>query len=135
MAKGVDYMKYIKDTDYDYIKNKYHDTKKPFDPFCVYIRRDDIFDESTGMDPDKIKEGILNQDSELESLPHTIRKAKAFTYVLKNTRISCDCRDIFPAINMIDRPLSPTIISKWRKEVFSGILPEIGKKMANYEEN
>ena len=36
-------MKYIKDRDYEYIKNKYHDTSKSFNPFDRYIRHDEIF--------------------------------------------------------------------------------------------
>lgn len=46
---------------------------------------------------------------------------------MKNTRISCDNRDIFPAVNSVDRPVS-SVINKWKKEVFYSIIPEIGKK-------
>jgi len=121
-------MKYIKEQDYEYIINKYHDSNKPFDGHKRFVRRDEIFAPETGMDGEMIKEGILRQDEALKDLPHPIRKARAFAYVLKNTRISCDPRDIFPAINMIDRPLNDTLINRWKKEVFEEILPEIGEK-------
>ncbi len=127
-------MEYIKKADYDYIMNKYHDSTKPFDSFARFIRRDEIFAEETGMDGEKIKEEILRRDEKISHLPHPVRKAMAFAFVLENTKISCDSRDIFPAINMIDRPLNSTIIQKWRKEVFGEIIPETEKKRAFLEE-
>ena len=81
-------MKYIREEDYEYIINKYHDTSKPFNSFERFIRRDEIFSPQTGMDGDKIKEGILERDKLFSALPHPIRKARALEYVLKNTRIS-----------------------------------------------
>ena len=127
-------MEYIKETDYQYITNKYHDTTKPFDSFRRFIRRDEIFAEETGMDGEAIKEGILTQDKALTHLSHPVRKAMAVAYVLKHTRISCDNRDRFPAINMIDRPIDHTLIKLWRKEVFGEIIPETEQKRAFFEE-
>ena len=127
-------MKYIKDADYEYILNKYHDTTKPYDGLGDRFKRyDDIFDLSTGMDGEEIKKNILINDEKMEALPHPIRKAYAFEYVLKNTRISCDSRDIFPAINMIDRPLNNTVVKKWYNEVFNDLIPETEKKRSHYE--
>mgnify|MGYP006049895775 FL=1 len=121
-------MEYIKDVDYEYISNKYHDASKPFNSFARFIRRDEIFSVETGMDGDKIKENILLEDKKIEHLPHPIRKAKAFAFILANTRISCDNRDRFPAINAIDRPLNATLIAKWNNEVFGEHIPEVGKR-------
>ena len=121
-------MEYIKDVDYEYISNKYHDASKPFNSFARFIRRDEIFSVETGMDGDKIKENILLEDKKIEHLPHPIRKAKAFAFILANTRISCDNRDRFPAINAIDRPLNATLIAKWNNEVFGERIPEVGKR-------
>ena len=118
-------MEYIKQSDYDYIINKYHDTSRPFDPFKRFIRHDAIFAPETGMDGDTIKEGILREDEKHRTLPHPVRKAKALTYILQNTRISCDSRDRFPAINTIDRPLNATLIAKWKQEIFSETIPEV----------
>ena len=126
-------MKYIHSPDYHYIMNKYHDSSKPFDGYSRFIRRDEIFSDETGMDGQKIKEEVLRRDEEMCDLPHVVRKARAFAFVLENTKISCDNRDPFPAINMIDRPLDATIVQRWRREVFHGIIPETEKKRAYFE--
>ena len=118
-------MEYIAQKDYEYIINKYHDTSKPFDPFSRFIRRDEIFSTDTGMDPEAIINGIWENDHFYIDMPHPIRKARAFEYVLKNTRISCDARDIFPAINMVDRPLAKTLIGQWRREIFEETIPKV----------
>lgn len=128
-------MEYIKNRDYDYIMNKYHDQSKPFNPHRRFIRRDEIFDEATGMDAEAIVAGILEQDARLGELPHPVRKANAFVHVLKNTRISCDQRDVFPGINMVDRPLNRTVIAQWKKEVFGTIIPEVEQKRAYMLDN
>lgn len=117
-------MKYIRDCDYEYIKNKYHDTAKDWDGHQRFCRNDALFLPESGMDPEEILSGILKNDEQYATFAHPIRKARALEFVLKNTRISCDQRDIFPAINMIDRPLSQTIIQAWRREVFAEIIPE-----------
>lgn len=121
-------MQYIRDCDYEYIRNKYHDASKPFDTFQRFIRRDEIFASETGMEGDAIIAGIVEEDAKITHLPHPVRKAKALAYVLANTRIACDRRDIFPAINMIDRPLNKTLIQAWRDEVFTQIIPEVGRR-------
>ncbi len=128
-------MEYINKSDYDYIINKYHDASKPFDSFARFIRRDEIFSDETGMDAEKVKEEILRRDKEISHLPHSVRKAKAFAYVLENTKISCDSHDRFPAINMIDRPLNSTLMKLWRSEVCREIIPETEKKRAYLEES
>ena len=83
-------MKYIHSPDYHYIMNKYHDSSKPFDAYSRFIRRDEIFSDETGMDGQKIKEEVLRRDEEMCDLPHVVRKARAFAFVLENTKISCD---------------------------------------------
>ncbi len=128
-------MKYITQENYDYIKNKYHDASKPWDGMSRFIRRDELFDPATGMDADDICKGILVQDEELKHLSHPVRKARALSYVLENTRISCDPRDFFPAINACDRPLQKTLINNWKSEVFDEIIPEIGKKRLELEKS
>ncbi len=126
-------MEYIKNSDYEYIMNKYHDQSKPFNSFQRFMRRDEIFSDETGIDGEKIKENILLNDKEISDLPHSIRKAKAFSYILENTKISCDMHDRFPAINMIDRPLNSTLINLWSHEVFCEIIPETGEKRNYFE--
>ena len=121
-------MEYINNESYEYISNKYHDSSKPFDGHIRFIRRDEIFSTETGMNGEDIKKEILLRDETISHLPHPIRKAKALSFVLENTKIACDSRDIFPAINMIDRPLNSTIVQKWRSEVFSHLIPETEKR-------
>ncbi|MBQ3124651.1 MAG: hypothetical protein IJC09_04425 [Clostridia bacterium] len=125
-------MEYIKPQDYEYIMRKYHDPK--IVNGNRMIRKDDIFDPSTGMDGDLIRSEILRRDKEFEHLPHPVRKAKAFEFVLKNTRISCTPLDLFPAINSIDRPVNGTLTDLWSSEVFTEIIPEVAKKRAYYED-
>jgi hypothetical protein len=125
--REVYFMKYVDSSAYEYIANKFHDTNKPFNPYMRFVRHDEIFDPETGMEPEKILEGIVCQDD--VSLPHSVRKAKAFAYVLENTRISCDERDIFPAFNMTDRPLDKVLINKWHGEVFNEKIPYVQKKI------
>ncbi|MEE0946351.1 MAG: pyruvate formate lyase family protein [Acutalibacteraceae bacterium] len=124
-------MEYIKNADYDYIMNKYHSQSEPFDAFSRFIRHDAVFDESTGLSGEEIISGIKINDEALKELSHPVRKGKALEYILKNTRINCDKRDIFPAINMVDRPLNKTVIDDWREKVFYGKIPEI-EKQRNY---
>ena len=128
-------MEYIKNEHYDYIMNKYHDQSEPFDSLKRFVRNDKIFDESSGMCANDIIEGIKEQDKKIAGAPHPVRKAKAFCYVLQNTRISCDNRDIFPAINMIDRPLNKTLIAEWKKEVLTKTIPDVEKRRAYLEDN
>lgn len=128
-------MEIVKFENQDYIMNKYHMQDKPFNPFSRFIRNDEIFCDESGLSPQEIISGIIELDNRISEMPHPIRKAKAFEYVLKNTRLSCDSRDIFPAINMIDRPLNATIVAKWRKEVFSETIPEIEKERSFMEKN
>ena len=126
-------MEYINPIDYEYIINKYHDTSKPFDPFEQYVRHDGIFSEKTGLDGDTIIRDVLERDKEMAHLPHPIRKARALEYVLKNTRIACDSRDVFPAINSLDRPLR-RLIEKWKQEVICDIIPEVENERARLED-
>ena len=128
-------MQYIKDSNYEYIKNKYHDASKPWDGHHRFIRKDDLFSADSGMFPDDILAGITENDVLYAKLSHPIRKARALEYVLKNTRISCDPHDIFPAINMIDRPLRKPLIEKWQKEIFTDLIPEVGKKRSQLEKD
>ncbi len=87
------------------------------------------------MDPVEMENEILKNDEKIQHMPHPVRKARAFEFILQNTRISCDCRDIFPNINSVDRVIGRTLTEKWKKEVFEEIIPEIGQRRAYYEKN
>ena len=119
-------MEYIAQKDYDFImKEKYHPDR--------FARRDELFAPDSGMDGEEILKGIFENDKQYSDLAHPIRKAQAVAYVLKNTRIRCDVRDPFPAINMIDRPFNKTLFGVWHKEVFEEIIPEVGQRMEQLE--
>ena len=118
-------MEYIKQSDYEYISNKYHDTTKPFNSLRRYnYRNDAIFSSETGMDPDALVIAIQENDRQYAHLSRVIRKARGLEFALMNTRIECDSRDIFPAINAIDRPVRKALNDPWREEIFSQYVPE-----------
>ena len=118
-------MIHIAPQNYDYIINKY--------PKKRFTRKDEVFSEDSGTSPEEIMAGIWENDKKYEHLPHPVRKARALEYILKHTRISCDGRDIFPSINMIDRPLNKTLIGSWHKEVFEEIVPEVNSRRRQLE--
>lgn len=126
--KRGDFMKFFKPADYDYIMNKYHSQAVPFDPETRFSRYDAVFEGKPGVDGDEIHENIVKRDEEIKDLPHPVRKASAFKYIMENTKISCDSRDIFPAINMIDRPLNKTLLNKWNSEIFIDKMPDIKER-------
>lgn len=129
-------MEYVKQSDYDYIINKYHDITKPLESSSGrFMRHDAVFNEQNGMDGEVLLQGLREQDALLEKEFHCLRKAKGFEFVLKNTKISCDIRDRFPAINMVDRPLNRTLVGKWREEVVNGFAREAEEKRAYFERN
>lgn len=127
-------MEFIKNSDYDYIMNKYHLQSEPFNTMNRFIRNDSVFDNNSGMNGDDIIAELKRLDEEiLNKLPVPIRKAKGVEFVLKHTRISCDSRDIFPNINAMDRPLATTIIAKTRSDAVALTPEEISKKHNRFE--
>lgn len=127
-------MEYIKDPDYGYILNKYHDTAKPFDPLRRYAYRNDaIFSPDTGMDPDELPAAIRKNDEQYSALGRPVRKARGMEFALKHTRIACSPQDIFPAINATDRPLKKALSDPWRKEIFSQNIPQVEARRQQLE--
>ncbi len=123
-------MEYISEASYDYIMNKYKTS-----PNARFVRNDTLFSEDSGCSAEEIMILIRRQDAELSALPHPVRKARAFACVLDNTRICCDPRDPFPAINMIDRPLNTALISAWNHEIFTTVIPEVNPIRGLLERN
>ena len=122
-------MKYIKDADYNYIMNKYHDASKPFDPFKhLYTNHEEFYDVNTGLSTAEIEKGIMENDKQYKYEPHSIRKARAVEYVLQNTRISCSENDRFPGICSIARPLHMTLIGEWRDQIQLGTIKDVTEK-------
>ena len=126
-------MKYICDTDYTYIMNKYHDASKPFDNFKHLLTNHEAFyDANTGLSSEEIEKGILENDKKYQAASRSVRKARAIEYVLQNTRISCNKRDRFPGICTIHRVIDRALISQWRNEVTNTIIPEVFAKRYEY---
>lgn len=129
-------MQYIKPCDYEYIRNKYADASLPQRASHLrFSRRDGLFAEESGLAGEVIREELRKMAQEITDVPHSLRKANAVAFVLKNTRIACDVRDRFPAVNMIDRPVDGTFVSAWRNEVLTQFAPEAEKKRAYFEQN
>ena len=128
-------MYYINDESYEYIMHKYADNPEPLLSRSRFVRQDKIFDPKTGLDGDLIISELCKIDENNKHLSHTVRKAKALEFVLKNTRISCDPRDIFPGINSLDRPIQKAIISKWSEELFGGVLLDARCTMKKYTDS
>ena len=126
-------MEYVPSHDYDYVMNKYHDREKPFNRFQRFVRRDEMFAENTGLAPDEIYAGLEKLVEQTHSLPSPVRKARVLAYILDNTRISCDSRDIFPAFNMVDRPLLKTLVGKSKHKMFRELLPEVEARRVRLE--
>ncbi len=124
-------MEYISQRDYEYVMNKHHQVE--LGEKGRFRRNDAIFAPDSGLSPDEVMAGLFETVRQNEGEPHVICKARALAYVLKNTRIACDARDIFPAINMIDRPLNAVLMQKWKNEVFNEIIPEVGARRAQLE--
>jgi len=122
-------MKFIPEQDYDYLINKYHDTKKPFDPYKRRAYHGYDYDKSTGLSDEEIFEGLLVLDKELQDYPHPVAKAKAIEYVLKNTRIDVNEHDYFFGIYTWNQAIKATTLLKWKEEVFTHKLSEIDETM------
>ena len=128
-------MFYIGKENFKYMQSKYVRPTAPVETFNRFQRVDEHFAEDSGMAPDEIMKGITEIFESTTGEPHPVVKAKAFAYVLDNTRINCDPRDRYPSINMVDRPLHAPIINKWRAEVFDDIIPEIAPTRNLYAGN
>ena len=127
-------MEYICDRDLAYIKNKYHDTTKPYDHFQRFILNDGIYDPATGLDGESMCRLVREEDAKIAHLPHSLRKARAFRLVLENTRLDTDPRDYFPAIHAQDRKPIAQLIGLWKHEVFTKKLPpEVGADLSRLE--
>lgn len=122
-------MEYISDASYAYIMAKNKERFHRNDELFV-----DCHDDET-LSPDAIYAGIRAQDAAHSHEPHPVRKALAFQYVLTHTGINCNARDLFPAFQMIDRPLNATVISAWNNEIFSEQIPEVNPMRGLLEEN
>lgn len=110
-------MTYISKEDRHFIENKYHRTDLPFDPYQRYAYHGYEYDEATGMNDEEMQKGLENLFEETKNLPHSLAKAKAFSYVLDNMRIDVNEHDYFVGLYNWGRPLNKSFIQKWYNEI------------------
>ncbi|MBE6546673.1 MAG: hypothetical protein E7668_04450 [Ruminococcaceae bacterium] len=122
-------MEFIKQEDREYIENKYHDTKKPFDPYHRRAYHGYEYDHSTGLSDGEIQAELLILSQDYATAPHPVAKAREIEYVLRHTRIDVNEHDYFIGLDTWNRVIKPTTLDKWKNEIFSQALPEIDQTM------
>jgi len=110
-------MTYIYQEDRNFIENKYHRTDLPFDPYKRYAYHGYEYDETTGLSDEQMQDGLEKLFEETKNLPHSLAKAKAFSYVLDNMRIDVNEHDYFVGLYNWGRPLNQSFIQKWYHEM------------------
>ena len=110
-------MSYISEKDRTFIENKYHRTDEPFDPYKRFAYHGYEYDETTGFDDTDMLNGLESLYEDTKKLPHSIAKAKAFSYVLDNMRIDVNEHDYFVGLYNWGRLLSDTFMGKWAEEL------------------
>lgn len=120
-------MKYITDSDRNYIENKYHRQDQPFDPFDRLHYHGYEYDASTGYDDAQMQAGLEEVYSEVKKLDHALAKAKGFAFVLDHARIDVNPHDYFIGLYNWGRPLHDLFYKKWHDEIF-GTMPDVCEK-------
>ena len=128
-------MKYIRQDDFEYLINKYHDASAPFDPHKRRAYHGYEYDPSTGLSDEEITQGLSALAEEQTAAPHPVAKARAIAYVLKNTRIDVPEHDYFVGIYTWDQRIQSTTLHKWKEEVFRDRIPEIDRTMKDLNES
>ncbi len=119
--------------DKNFLENKYHKIKEPFDGYKRRNYHGYEFDATTGLDDDGIIHGLGRLEKELDGFSRPVIKAKMVEYVLKNTRIDVNEHDYFVGFFTWGRVIEKYLL-KWRDE----ILEKTGqsyKKMQEFNEN
>ena len=106
------------DIDRNTIERKYHNPDEEFNSFMRMWYHGYDYDETTGLDDAKMKEGLSALSEKLEGQPHPIHKAKLFEYVLDNTRIDINEHDYFIGMYSWGRPISEFTVFKWSDDVY-----------------
>ncbi len=88
--------------------------------------RNPVFDPSTGLDNETVRDHILPLAETMKGLPHPVIKGRLFEYICRSIRIDVNPHDWFPGFACFDRnrrPISP-IIEQWDHEVNETYLRE-----------
>lgn len=122
------------DSDRYMIERKYHNPDKEFDSFNRMAYHGYDYDESTGLDDNRIDKGLYTLAEKLNGLPHPIYKAHMFEYILNNTRIDVNESDYFVGIYSWNRLASKYTVHKWSSEVYKSF-PDESRTMLEYDES
>ncbi len=114
-------MKYICDADREFIENKYHDTKEPFDPHHKFEYHGTVKEYSEGLDDIEMRAEMDRFYEQGKNKERALVKAEAFAFVLDHAKINVSDKDYFPCIYNWGRPLEAPIINKWSDELFFGV--------------
>ena len=128
-------MNYINQLDYQYLIQKYHDPKKPFNPYKRMQYHGYAYDPATGMSEEEIVLGLDALEATLAPLPHPVAKARAIEYVLKNTRIDVNEHDYFIGLETWGRVIGKTTVLKWKDEVFSTRFSETEEEIRHLKDS
>lgn len=108
--------------DMEYLKNKYHRTDQPFDPFRRMEYHGYEYDVNTGMSDEEIGKALKEIYENTKQLPHPISKAQAFKYILDNARIDINEHDYFVGFYNWGRLLNKDFINNHYAEVMNSKL-------------
>lgn len=122
------------DIDRNTIERKYHNPDEEFNSFMRMWYHGYDYDETTGLDDAKMKEGLSALSEKLEGQPHPIHKAKLFEYVLDHTRIDINEHDYFIGIYSWGRPISEFTVMKWSDDVYRSY-PEEANTLKRFDDS
>ena len=124
-------MKYITDTDKNFIENKYHFQNQPFNPFTRFAYHGIMCDYTEGLDDAEMQKGLAALYEKYSGYNHAFIKAKAFEYVLDNAKIAFHPCDFFPCLYNWGRPLDGLFVNRWQRELF-GSIPGLNGDVKKY---
>lgn len=111
-------------SDREMIERKYHSPEE----YAEYCSKKDYgvvdrmryhgrgYIEESGIDDEKLLNGLEKISIENEHLPHPIARAKAIKYVLENERLYINEHDYFVGLYSLSRLADKTTFSKWESE-------------------
>ncbi|MGI6315070.1 MAG: pyruvate formate lyase family protein [Christensenellales bacterium] len=103
------------------IRGKYH--ASDYDPFQPWLSSGWEYDPATGLADEDIRRGLEAAFADRRDTPHALLKARAFSYVLTNTRLRVDPGDWFPGISCWHKDIRYAMLDNWSNEVWQR-LPE-----------
>lgn len=118
-------MKYINNTDKDYIYSKF---------ISRFIPNDKAYDMSTGYDCGKMYTELRAYIENLDDTDHYIISAKAFSFVLSHTPVNVSEYDYFPGIESINMPVK-ILSSFWMNQVLNEKISQVKSDIERLQKN